>query len=388
MRASTGRRVKGRKLRAILRAPGWDDSTRVALERLIRDGAGQGLPAVFDFDNTIVCGDIGEATMAVLARDKVLTKSRIPATLSPSFSIPGKGTIRLKECADVTEYYSAFLAPTSHTVNDPAPLANGYVWAAEIMEGLQPLDIVRATRKAFESGRPGQLTSIEVTPGRTAYPAPYFYPEMVELIAQLIRHQFDVWVVSASNVWSVRWMVLHALNPKLQEHGVKKGLPADHVVGVATLLTDRRGRLGKDTLLTQEDPAYAALEPRALARWRLTSRLQFPAPTYSGKVAAILDLIGRMPYLCAGDSPGDHPMMSVAENRLWVARLEKPAYQQNALELFRRTTGRNWLVQPTLTNHAPGFVSSQVELAHRFPALPGAVKESLRIIRQMGYKSP
>jgi len=382
MRAVNGRRRTERGTRALLQAPGWSDSTRTALEKLIRAGTGRGLPVAFDFDNTIVCGDIGEATMAVMARDRQLTKNRIAATLSPSFAIPGKGTVRLKECADVTEYYAAFLDPTRHTLKDPAPLANGYVWAAEIMEGLRPLDIVQATQTAFESARPGQLTQIEVTPGRTAYPAPYFYPEMVELIAQLIRHKFDVWIVSASNVWSVRWMVLHGLNPRLREHGVKRGLRADHVVGVATLLTDPRGRLCKDSLLAREDPAYAALDPRALARWRLTSRLQFPAPTYSGKVAAILDLIGRMPHLCAGDSPGDHPMMSVAEHRLWIARLEKPSYQRVALDLLRKTSGRNWIVQPTLTNQAPGFVNGRTDLARRLSPLPRAVKESLQVIRR------
>ena len=54
--------------------------------------------------------------------------------------------MELSSCADVTQYYEAFLAPTAHEGRDPTPLANGYAWAVEIMENLRPLDIVNATR--------------------------------------------------------------------------------------------------------------------------------------------------------------------------------------------------------------------------------------------------
>lgn len=52
----------------LLRAPGWNPQVRNRLDSWIRAGAGRGLPVVFDFDNTVVCGDIGEATLAWLAR--------------------------------------------------------------------------------------------------------------------------------------------------------------------------------------------------------------------------------------------------------------------------------------------------------------------------------
>ena len=47
---------------------GWNPATRQRLETLIRVGAGRRLPVTFDFDNTLVCGDIGEATLALLVR--------------------------------------------------------------------------------------------------------------------------------------------------------------------------------------------------------------------------------------------------------------------------------------------------------------------------------
>ena len=359
-----------------LQAPGWNEETRHALEGIINGGAGQRLPVVFDFDNTIVCGDIGEATLAVLARTGVLTPAKLARTSSPTFRVPGRGRMELSLCADVMQYYEAFLAPTAHEGRDPSPLANGYAWAVEIMESLRPLDIVDATRTALEWPQPTRPAFIEVTPGKTAVPAPFFYPEAVELIAELVRLRYEVWIISASNVWSVRWMVLHALNPLLRQRGLKTGLPASHVVGISTLLMDRRGRLYKDALLVREDSQYAAMEVKALAGLRLTSRMQYPVPTYSGKIATVFDLIGRNPFLAVGDSPGDHPLLVVSQHRLWIARLEKPAYQQATRELIRKTGGAGWLIQPALTRKPPGFIPGLKEASRRLNGLPIEVREA------------
>ncbi len=370
-----------------LAAPGWLPQTRRALERLIRQGAGKNLPAVFDFDNTIVCGDIGEATLAVLVRSGVVTPARVPVTLCPPFRVPGGRRITVKPCADLTEYYEAFLAPTAHGNGDTTPLANGYVWAVEIMEGLRPWEVAHATKCAFEMSEPGQRRLIEVTPGKSAYPAPFFYPEMVELLAELLRHRFEVWIISASNVWSVRWMVLHALNPRLRERGLDAGVRADHVVGISTLLVDRRGQLHKDAVLVRGDAAYAALEDEALRAFRLTSRLEFPAPTYSGKVARIWDLIGQRPHLCVGDSPGDHAMMSFSRHRLWIARLEKPAYQLATEELIHKTGPAGWIVQPTRTRGTPGFIGDLALVSQRDKSMPAEIRRAAAAAAQLAEQA-
>lgn len=330
--------------------PNWNPDTRSALERLIRRGRGKGLHAVFDFDNTIVRGDIGEATMAVLARAGTLTPARAPAGISPPLKLPGGRVLTLETCEDVTQYYEAFLAPTVHGARDPSPLSNGYVWAVEMMAGLKLSRVVEATRRAFE----WPVETIEVTPGKTAYTVPVFYPEMVDLMAALLRNDFDVRIVSASNVWSVRWMVLHGLDPLLRARGIRQGLAPDRVIGVSTLLSDRGGRLYKDACLVREDPAYAALEPRALGRFHLTGRLHFPVSTYSGKVAAIFEAIGCRPHLGAGDSPGDHPMLEFCLNRLWIERRDKAGYRASTRRLMKRTGPGSWMIQQT--DPSGGFV--------------------------------
>jgi len=306
----------------------------------------------------------------------VLTPANLTRTSSPAFRVPGRDSVELSSCDDVMQYYEAFLTPTAHEGRDPSPLANGYAWAVEVMENLRPLDIVNATRTAFEWPRPTKPAFIEVTPGKTAVPAPFFYPEAVELIAELVRLRFDVWIISASNVWSVRWMVLRALNSLLRRRGLEVGLPASHVVGISTLLADCQGRLYKDALLVREDGQYAAMAEKALAGLRLTSRLQFPVPTYSGKIAAVFDVVGRNPFLAVGDSPGDHPLLEVSQHRLWIARLEKPVYQQATRELIRKTGADGWLIQPALTRRSPGFISSLKEASERLNGLPAEVREA------------
>ena len=363
-----------------LHSRGWNEPTRRALEKLIRRGAGQDLPVVFDFDNTIICGDIGEATLAVLTRDGWLQPARIPENISPSFRLPDGRRITMRSGPDLTSYYETYLAPTAHGERDPTPLANGYAWAVEVMAGLSPADVVAATRASRAFAPPDGSGFIEVTPGKTGFPAPTFYPEIVELMAVMVRHRFDVWIVSASNVWTVRYMVRHELNPRLHEHGVRQGLHADHVVGLSTLLTDQRGGLYKDSLLVKEDARYAALGEKSLRRFRLTSRLQFPVPTYSGKIACIWNAIGRRPYFCVGDSPGDHPMLAFSENRLWVARLEKPEFQKLTAKVIAQTGAAGWLIQPTLTQTRPGFVANLASLPERLGKVPAEIRRAARIV--------
>lgn len=346
------------RLKCRLKSPGWNDQARRALEEMIEREAGKGLPVVFDFDNTLISGDVGEATLAVLAAEGRLTPANLSKSLCPVIQIPGKQKITVGQCCDIMQYYEALLAPTAHGSADPAPLANGYVWATQAMEGMTVAEVAAATARVFALGQRGGHLRIDVTPGKTSYPAPRFREEMVELVAQLLRFQYEVWIVSASNVWSVRWMVLYGLNPLLKKYGVRKELHPKHVIGIATLLTDRLDRLYKDSVLLKENSGYAAMERKSIKAIRLTRHLQFPASVYSGKVACILDAIGCNPYFAAGDNPSDHPMMMVSPYRLWIARLEKPAAQRATSALMRKTGKDGWILQVCSETDGPRFLTS------------------------------
>lgn len=340
-----------------LTAPGWNPPTRRALERIIRRGAGRGLPVVFDFDNTIVRGDIGEAVLAQLARTGRLVPARIPREICPPLARPEGGTLAIRDCASVTDFYERMLSPTVHGREDPTPLANGYAWAVQVMSGLPLAEVVAATREVLALAGPGAPATIQPGPGSGSFAVPQFHPEMVELIAVLLRHEFQVWIVSASNVWSVRWLVLHGLNPLLAEHEGSPGLAPERVIGVATLLTDASGRWFKDSVLVRQNPRHATFADPATLALRLTSLLQLPVPAYSGKVACILDAIGRRPFLCAGDGSGDHAMLALSEHRLWIARLREPAGPRKQGRKPAVSLGDDWLLQATRDGPQAGFLS-------------------------------
>ena len=347
-----------RPIKCKLEERGWNPKAKKCLERVIERGAGKRLPVVFDFDNTLVSGDLSEAMLSVLALEGLLTPQSICKNLCPPIPVRGKGLVSLEQCSDIMEYYEAMLRPTAHTNADPAPMANGYVWATEALEGLTLGQAVAATATACHLGQSPEQKHIQATPGGLKYPAPRLHAEMVELIAHLLRCEYDVWVVSATCVWSVRWMILYGLNPALRKYGVRTGIRPERVIGLATLLKDSKGALHKDSILVQQNRDYALLKGPPLKSLRFTRIVQHPAPVYSGKVACILDAIGRNPYLCAGDSPGDHAMMRISQHRLWIHRVEKPHVQRLTRDLIRRTGGTRWIVQRSSPTGERRFLAS------------------------------
>jgi hypothetical protein len=376
-----------RKYTCRLTAPGWNDKARRSLEQLIERGAGKGLPVVFDFDNTLISGDVGEAVLAILGAEGRLTPKNVSKGLSPEFQPSGKPRIALDQCCDVTQYYEALLSPTEHGADDPTPLANGYIWAAQALEGMTVAEVCAATARVFSIGQRGAHLRIDVTSGKTSYLAPRFREEMVELMAYLLRFKYETWIVSASNVWTVRWMVLYGLNPLLRKHGIREGLKPKHVIGVATLLSDRMDRLYKDSVLIKQDSAYAAMHGKALKSLRLTRHLQHPVSVYSGKVAAILDAIGLNPYLCAGDNPSDHPMMRVSQYRLWIARLEKPGAQRATSALIKQSGSEGWILQACTETDRPRFLPN-LEGALASKSASTEMKQSVSILRRLDRQLP
>ena len=113
---------------------------------------------------------------------------------------------------------------------------------------------------------------------------------------------------------------------------------------------------------------------------RVARPLCQPVPVYSGKVAAIFDNLGRNPYLVAGDSPGDLPMLALAPNRLWMARLNKPGYQEAALKCSQKTGREGWLIQPTLASNECGFIA---EVTKDVQSADPQVTKSLRLLSRL-----
>ncbi len=362
--------------------PGWAPPVKARLDELVAARAGSGDAVVFDFDNTLICRDIGEATFAWLVENKKITAAALPAGVSPPLpSAKGGAPLTPSSAPDLVHYYEAFLGASDE--DDPAPHGDGYAWVVQAMAGLSPLDVVEATDRAFSTGlaESGAAESSRVGSSLSGggYRRPFFYPRMVELTAELRKNGYDVWVISASNAWTVRRMVLAHLNPRLRDLGAP-GIPPERVIGVSLLMIDRRtGALVKDRVLVAKNSSYANMNDSELGRYELTGRISYPLSAYHGKSALIDQYIGRTPYLVAGDSPNDHAMLLKAKNRLWIARLEKPGYQERTAELIARSGPDEWLIQPTLYKESPGFAPSAASAMSR----PGV--ELAKIARSLEF---
>ena len=138
----------------------WNPEVKTRLEKLITANAGQGKICVFDFDNTTICRDIGEATMAALNEVGLLTKDKHYKCVNPaSFMLDGK-KITMGTAANLLAYYEDFLSATKHHELESTPYENGYGWVVQIMAPMSPADWLPLTEKAFAdvgSGRKSHL---------------------------------------------------------------------------------------------------------------------------------------------------------------------------------------------------------------------------------------
>lgn len=349
---------------------GWTPQVKAQLESVLQKGAHQQNVVVFDLDNTLLCRDIGEATAAVLVKSGLVKNSSVPTAISPTFKVGAK-EVSLRRSQDPLDYYELLGQATSHHMSDTTPVVESYVWLVQMMAGLKASQVVSATQKAYDNGLAVQdmstdkQTSIALGRNRTLVYRPFFYPQMVELVSVLIQNGYDVWVVSASNPWSVRWMVTKILNPKVLELGAPEGIKPEHVVGLATLLKGDDNKLYKDSSLVKENKAYAQMEKKELSRYTLTTTPVFPVSSFEGKVANIIKLVGKKPYLIAGDSQNDFAMLGYAKYKLFIGRLERESILRSVRKTSQGRKSDRWMIQPVLHEKKPGFISSLEMLASK-----------------------
>ena len=365
----------------------WRPEVKSRLESLIAENAFQNKKVIFDFDNTTINRDIGEATFATMVMEGRLAADSISRDITPAFNLKGRN-VSLDTTTDLTNFYEDFLSVTRHQKGETTPYANGYAWVVQIMAGMTPAEILPFSEKAFANNiafKDSYSTTLSET-RINGYRQPFFYPEMVDLYGTLLTNGYDVYVCSASNIWTVRWMVLENLNRMLAaKFGKEIRIAPDHVIGVNVLLKDKRdGKLYKDPLLVRENEKYANLDREELAHYELTSQIVYPITGYFGKVANIIKYVTKeRPFLIGGDSPNDHPMLDRAENRLWITRLEKMGYQEKTVAQVHDSLPGNWLIQPVLYKKAPGFVSSQADLDARLAPKPEKKKTPQAVVDYM-----
>lgn len=328
--------------KTILQENNWMPNSRFSLEKLISENAFQNKIVVLDFDNTIICGDIGESLFKLIVKEKIITTDCL-LSIYPSFNIDGNN-ISLDK-SNLYDYYNQLLNATDHSV-DESPHLVAYAWVTQLMQNINLNTLI-------------ELTDSIMYNKTSKYNNLFFYPEMIDLVGVLIKNGFQVNIVSASNIWSVRRLVGNFLNPLLEKtHGDNIFIDLKKVYGMNTLLKNNlNGQLYKDEQLLYVNE-YLNFESHEIKNYSLTPLMNFPATSYFGKVATIIKSISKEKiFLVAGDSPNDFAMQNFSDNVLWLARLNKTHYQVKAIDEIRKSNN-NWIIQPTLTENKPGFIKS------------------------------
>ncbi|TXD37024.1 HAD family hydrolase [Lujinxingia vulgaris] len=259
------------------------------LGEVIEGGAGE--VAVFDFDNTCIVGDIGELFSHYLI-EAMGYRYDLEAFWELVHPEEGRAELRglsqglLGVGAEVRgedprfESYLAEMGALYGRRLERLGKRACYEWAVRLHVGLTPGEMARFTAEAIEAelGRP---LSDEVR--RTARGEEVRIARGVRVIAEVRRLMealseagVEVWVVSATNIWTVR--VFAEL----------LGVPAERVIG-------NRVELEGD---------------------RLSSRTSPPVLFREGKVEAIEQVIGRQPILAVGDADTDFEMLCHARHAL------------------------------------------------------------------------
>jgi len=315
--------------------------------------------AVFDWDNTIIKNDVGDATMFwMLRHDKLLQPASWAETsrwLTPAAATalttacaalaePGQplptSALTSAACTDeiVSVYYDGAtltgedaFAGWDHRTIEPA-----YAWTVQLQAGHTLDDLRKFADAAIAEGLAAD-EGAEQTVGTTTGLAAYLrvYPAMQDLIATLQADGVDVWVLSASS------------QPLVESFAARVGVAADHVVGVRAIL-DSDGKTtphlqGCGDVADGDDTLITYLEGKRC--WMNTAIFGV-----EGAAARTVQTDTALrPAFAAGDSDTDVAFLQDATRLRLVLNRNKKELMCNAYN----DAGGNWLINPMFIDPKP-----------------------------------
>lgn len=294
----------------------WTTANFDALQRIV-DTAGPGSTAAFDFDGTVICWDISEATIAEGVRRGIFTDENVLDLVCPQVDGVGwrDGIVRYYEVLSDCDTRRG-----THFGHYP-----GSLWTAQVFAG--------HTLATYRDCIDGGVAHAD---------GPRPIPEIVDLMDALIARGVEVHIVTAGISWAVRRMVCEHINPLMHRSG---GIPPERVLGITGLLQDRRSGalLTDDAAIAKYGRDFLLLDPAVCDGLAITALAGGGLSFAGGKVAALLDRHDRAElYFAAGDGGGDMPLMTIAQHGLWLADDSKPV----SADLRARAVGLGALIQP------------------------------------------
>ncbi|GAA0336884.1 phosphorylcholine phosphatase [Sphingomonas oligophenolica] len=314
----------------------WPAATATRIEAAVARAPKDSF-ATFDADNTTWKYDIEESLLPYLENKGLLSVATLDPSLKPIPLLPGES---------LYGYYERLCE-----VDDKLC----YPWIAQVFAGRplaelkQQVDAMMAANKPI----PVRYADHGKEIAGTVMP-PAIFPAQRQLMAYLRAKGIKVYVVSASVEELVRMI---ASDPK---YGLN--VAPENVVGVTMLLRDPA-----DGSVTTARTQIAAghYDAAANAHMVLTPTLWSPLTWYEGKVAGIQAYIDpiRRPFLAAGDSRSDWPMLFYTGGvRIWVDRKGSATPELAQRRVERAAVERSAGLTPPLAADTGWVTVSQTEL--------------------------
>jgi len=341
----------------------WAGSNRDELVRFLdrRGCTGPGYDAkarpvaMFDWDNTVVKNDFGDAvTFYSLAHDKFLAPPGGDWKHTSRFLTDAAAAALAKACGDAAPGQPLHTSTNAACADEILAIYDGktttgalafagnydhrrleasYAWMTQLHAGHTPDELRRLAVDAIEPELAAPEGATQTIGTHRDLPAwVRFYDEQRELIAALISRGFDVWVITASPQ-----DVIRAFAPRV-------GIAADHVIGVRLLLA--AGKLtyrleGCGPIADGEDGIIPYVDGK---------RCFVNKVVFGDRSAAAIDRRpdGHRQAFAAGDSDSDASFVRDAELKLVIDR-----HKSSLMCLALRNEHAGWLVNPMFIQPMP-----------------------------------
>lgn len=306
--------------------------------------------AAFDWDNTMMKNDIGEATLLWMVSHGLLKRPKSFSKMNPWLT-----TNALKELAKNCDGNSSYLpthdkplcADSILNIYHNLPLENGtaswkaspdperifppYFFYAQLFAGYTPEEISKFTTKALEYNLSNKIGATQKV-GSKNYPAYVrIYTAMKNLVSVLQHNGFDVWIISAS------------IQPSVEVVAAKAGISKDHVIGIRQMLDNE----GKITDSFQGCGTFPDGNKQIISN-RLGKRCWLNKVVF--KLNDSQQLHTPTPIIfAAGDSAGDLVFLKDARGGKLVINKNNP---ELLCHVFQNTHGK-WIINPMFINPVP-----------------------------------
>ena len=326
----------------------WLPQNRARIDAMLDQLHGQRRVAVFDWDNTMMRNDIGDATFFYMLRHDLILQppnrdwSQTNKHLTPAAKAelamcdkagePGKPleTSKNAPCADVlVSIYEGNKTLTGQPAfdADTKTMHYAYAWGAQLQAGHTHEEMRAIATRAYDENAAAAIGSVQTIGTTKDFPAwVRIYQPMKDLQQALRANGFDVWVVSAS------------AQPLVEVVASYVGADPDHVVGIRTngYHLERCGDGEEDSVITFNEGKRCWINK---AIFKLPENEQLSRAT---------DPMKR-PAFAAGDSDTDLAMVQDATVLKLVIDRNKRALMCNAWN----DAGDRWLVQPMFIEPLP-----------------------------------